>query len=190
MYLVDWYYVWRLQKLCCTSSACLSPTICGFFSSYYYSYSLHGYWGIESYADRLRSHCPRWPSVVLCYNNWCFSFQSSLVNHFKSSALDTLQSNIRNVDSTTTTLCPNLDSYVFAKVVQSVNGVVIEDETDESRSRLFTVLFCHSVSVHEQKNETNTLRPLGHGDTPMTMMMLSESRHIGLLTGVRRQPKS
>ena len=39
----------------------------------------------------------------------------------------------------TAAVLPNLDSYVFAKVVKDVVGVVVEEETDDAR---YVLLSC------------------------------------------------
>jgi GINS complex subunit 4 len=60
------------------------------------------------------------------------SYQSSVLGHFKSLALRHMPATVQGLDTKKTTVLPNLDSYVFVKVIKDVAGVVVEEETADS----------------------------------------------------------
>ncbi|CAK8680916.1 DNA replication complex GINS protein SLD5-like [Clavelina lepadiformis] len=64
-----------------------------------------------------------------------FAFAKELVgnvdNHFKSSALKHMPRNLQNIALHEITSRPNLDHYVFLRVHQREEGVIVDPETDD-----------------------------------------------------------
>ena len=63
-------------------------------------------------------------------------YHSSAETHFKTLALRHMPQNLQSVDPNQTILKPNLDSYVFLKVNETVEGVMIEEETADNREEV------------------------------------------------------
>lgn len=60
-------------------------------------------------------------------------YQSSVEAHFKTLALKHMPHNLQTLDKKQTAIHPNLDSYVFLRVDEDVEGVNTEEETDDAR---------------------------------------------------------
>ncbi|KAL5021724.1 hypothetical protein ScPMuIL_000879 [Solemya velum] len=56
-------------------------------------------------------------------------YQASMEGHFKNIALRHMPPNLQSLDPKQTAVRPNLDSYVFLRVAEDTQGVLVEEET-------------------------------------------------------------
>lgn len=60
-------------------------------------------------------------------------YLSSMENHFQKVVLQQMPENLRSFDAAKVSVRPNLESYIFLKVKETTNGVLVEDDTGDGR---------------------------------------------------------
>lgn len=68
--------------------------------------------------------------------NFAKQYQSLMESHMTNMALKHMPPNLQKLDQKLTSLQPNLDSYIFFRVNDDVEGVLVDEETAEAREEI------------------------------------------------------
>ncbi|XP_070541185.1 DNA replication complex GINS protein SLD5-like [Ptychodera flava] len=99
---------------------------------------------IEKYVHRiLDEEFNRGDDTVSKLSNEEFVFAKeyaeNLESHLKTVAMKHMPPNLQNLDKEKTAPRPNLDSYIFFKVNEDQEGVLVEEETDEHENEVINL---------------------------------------------------